>query len=74
MTGKDSAVSRSVRLNKVDHIANNCYERNGVLVQMMILAGLFVYFDGSDQNQPISRFANLTLALLSLSPDICRAS
>jgi len=25
MTGKDSAVSRSVRLNKVDHIANNCY-------------------------------------------------
>jgi len=23
MTGKDSAVSRSVRLNKVDHIANN---------------------------------------------------
>jgi hypothetical protein len=26
MTGKDSAVSRSVRLNKVDHIANNCYE------------------------------------------------
>ena len=25
MTGKDSAVSQSVRLNKVDHIANNCY-------------------------------------------------
>jgi len=24
MTGKDSAVSWSVRLNKVDHIANNC--------------------------------------------------
>ena len=33
MTGKDSAVSRSVRLNKVDHIANNCKEARKQVVE-----------------------------------------
>jgi hypothetical protein len=28
MTGRDSEVSRTVKLNKVDHIANNCYVRS----------------------------------------------